>query len=53
MIRYGPQEMLVDQLLPKRTLCVKKVKLAVYFDINGYKLQVSFPRGRTVTGKFY
>ena len=45
--------MLADQLLPKRTPSVKQVMLTVFFDINGPIVQVSVPRGRTETGKFY
>ena len=40
-------------VIAKRTISVKKVMLAVFFDINGPVVQVSVPRGRTVTGTFY
>lgn len=39
--------------IAKRTLSVKKVMVAVFFDINGFLLQVSVPRGQSVTGRFY
>jgi histone-lysine N-methyltransferase SETMAR len=39
--------------IAKRTLSVKKVMVAVFFNINGILLQVSVPRGRSVTGRFY
>ena len=37
----------------KMTLGVKKVMLALFFDINGYIVQASVPRGRPVAGTFY
>ena len=38
----------------KRTLIVKKVMVAVFFfDINGHRVQVFVPKGRTMTGLFY
>ena len=40
-------------VIAKRTNSVKKVMLAVFFDINGPIVQISVPRGRTVTGTFY
>ena len=41
------------QLIAKRTISFKKVVLAVFFDINGPVVQVSVPKGRTVTGAFH
>ena len=40
-------------VIAKRTLSFKKVMLAVFFDINGPIVQVSVPKGRTMTGLFY
>ena len=40
-------------VIAKRTISVKKVMLAVFFDINGPIIQVSVPKGRTVTGTLY
>ena len=48
IIRYGSQEMLIDQLLQKGHSV-----LAVFFDINGHVVQASVPRGRPVAGTFY
>ena len=39
-------------VIAKRTISVKKVMLAVLFDINGPITQISVPRGQTVTGTF-
>jgi histone-lysine N-methyltransferase SETMAR len=39
--------------IAKRALSVKKVMVAVFLDINGILIQVSVPRGRSVTGRFY
>ena len=38
--------------IAKRTLSVKRVMLAIFFYINGSIVQVSVPRGQTVTGQF-
>ena len=40
-------------VIAKRAISVKKVMLAVFFDINGPIVQISVPRGRTLTGTFY
>ena len=40
-------------VIAKRRMSVKKVMLAVFFDINGRMIQISIHRGRPVTGKFY
>ena len=40
-------------VVAKRTISVKNVMLAVFFDINGPIIQISIPRGRTLTGTFY
>ena len=40
-------------VIAKRTISVKKVMLVVFFDINGPIIQISVPRGRTVTGTFH
>ena len=40
-------------VIAKRTLSVKKVMFAIFFDINGPIVQVSVPKGRTMTGLFY
>ena len=46
------KEMLVDQLLPKGQSVIRRL-CWLYFDINGPIIQISVPRGRTVTGTFY
>ena len=40
-------------VIAKKTLSVKKVMLAVFFDINGPIVQISVPQGRTITVLFY
>ena len=40
-------------VIAKMTISVKKAMLAVCFDINGPIIQISIPRGRTVTVTFY
>lgn len=40
-------------VIAKRILSAKKVMMAVFFNINGPVLQVSVPKGRSVTGNFY
>ena len=40
-------------VIAKRTLRGKKVMLALFFDIKGYIVQASGPRGRPVAGTFY
>ena len=39
-------------IIAKRTISAKKVMLAVFFDINVPIVQISVPRGRTLTGTF-
>ena len=39
--------------IAKRPISVKKVILTVFFDINGPIIQISVPRGQTVTVTFY
>ena len=39
-------------VIAKMTISVKKAMLTVFFDINGPIIQISVPRGRTVTGTF-